>query len=212
MARTLNQALSPEGRIMRDELQAHDALIVTDIQNDFCGGGALEVRGSEEIIPILNSWIRRAGSLRIPIFLTRDWHPPNHISFRERGGPWPPHCIQNTHGADFHPELFVPSSAILINKAKAPDRESYSAFGDTLLGHYMETLNIRRVWVGGLALDYCVVATALDARTLRLDVNVLLDGTRAVNLALDDGERALEKMKAAGVRLVQGTGYDLKVG
>ena len=189
---------------MQNELRSHDALIVTDIQNDFCSGGALAVQGSEEIIPILNAWIRQAVELRNPVFLTRDWHPVNHISFRDRGGPWPPHCIQNTRGADFHPELFVPASAVLINKAKGPDRESCSAFGDTLLTHYVRTLNVRRVWLGGLALDYCIEATALDARALGLEVNVLLDATRAVNVSRGDAERAIEKMKAAGVGVIQG--------
>jgi len=189
---------------MRVELRTHDALIITDVQRDFCRGGSLAVPESEEIIPILNAWINRAIPLRIPIFFTRDWHPINHISFRDRGGPWPPHCIQGTRGADFHPDLFVPSSGILINKAKEPDRESYSAFGDTLLSHYVKTLNIRRVWLGGLTLDYCVAATALDARSLGLDVLVLREATRAVNAVPGDAMRAIERMEAAGVQFVQG--------
>jgi nicotinamidase/pyrazinamidase len=190
---------------MPDELRTHDALIIADVQNDFCRGGALEVPGSNEVIPILNTWIRRAIPRRIPTFFTRDWHPLNHISFRDRGGPWPPHCIQNTRGAEFHPDLYVPSSGILLNKAKAPDRESYSAFGDTLLGHYLDTLDVARIWLGGLALDYCIVSTALDARAHGREVLVLLDATRAVNVQPGDGDRAVEKMEAAGAQIVRGS-------
>jgi len=140
----------------------------------------------------------------IPTFLSRDWHPVNHISFKERGGPWVSHCVQNTRGAEFHPDLFVPKTAVLIHKANTPDNESYSAFGATPLARLLKEAAVSRLWIGGLALDYCVVESALDAIKQGLEVHVLIDATRAVNMKPGDDGLAIQRMQAAGVHIDRG--------
>jgi nicotinamidase/pyrazinamidase len=188
---------------MTDVLRLSDALIIVDVQVDFCPGGTLAIEGGDEVIPILNRWIQRATDLKIPVFFSRDWHPPNHVSFKDRGGPWPPHCVRDSHGAKFHPELLVPDSAIVISKADTRDQDSYSAFGGTPLADHLKNLGVRRVWLAGLALDYCVSASALDARALGFDVRVLLAGTRAVENSPEDIARAVENLESAGVHVVR---------
>jgi nicotinamidase/pyrazinamidase len=179
--------------------QSDDALLVVDMQYDFCPGGALAVPEGDQVIPELNKWIAEATRLGIPIFATRDWHPDDHVSFKHRGGIWPVHCVQGTHGAKFHADLKLPRSAIIISKATSPEQESYSAFGDTDLAERLRSIGVKRVWIGGLALDYCVKETALDARRLGLEVRVITRATHAVNVRPDDAKTALTAMKAAGV-------------
>ena len=174
------------------------ALLVVDVQNDFCPGGALAVKEGDKVIPILNEWIRAAESAAAPVFASRDWHPANHISFRDRGGPWPPHCIQGTAGAEFHRDLKLPEGAQVISKADAPDRESYSAFGSTDLADRLRRAGIRRLWIGGLAQDYCVRETALDALREGFTVHIIVDATRPVDVTPEDGARALEAIRQAG--------------
>jgi nicotinamidase/pyrazinamidase len=186
-----------------NNFQTGDALLVVDVQNDFCPGGSLEIADGDRVIPVLNRWILKAQKMRIPIFFSRDWHPPNHVSFRQRGGPWPSHCVQNTRGAEFHPGLLVPENAVIISKADTPDMDSYSSFSQTRLADHLQSAGVRRLWIGGLALDYCVAESALDARKLGLDVQVLLDGTRSVNAPPGNAARAVDQMKAAGVRMVE---------
>src|SRR5262245_5662156 len=127
-------------------LRRGDALLVIDIQNDFCAGGTLEVPGGDEVVPIMNRWIRSAEDAGIPMFFTRDWHPANHVSFKQQGGPWPPHCVQNTVGAQFHPRLVVPAGATIISKDHPLDA-AYSAFRETDLGDRLKAEGIHRVWV-----------------------------------------------------------------
>ena len=179
-------------------LQAGDALLVVDIQNDFCPGGALGVSAGDEVIPMLNRWIGEARAKGVPVFATRDWHPADHISFRQRGGLWPPHCVQGTHGAEFHPDLRLPPDAQIVSKATTPDVESYSAFGDTDLAKRLRGAGVKRVWIGGLAQDYCVRYSSLDAIKQGFEVHVIVDATRAVNLSPEDGRRALQEIKRAG--------------
>src|SRR6185295_11079816 len=174
------------------------ALLVVDVQNDFCPGGALAVKEGDKVIPILNEWIRAAESAAAPVFASRDWHPANHISFRDRGGPWPPHCIQGTAGAEFHRDLKLPEGAQVISKADAPDRESYSASGSTDLADRLRRAGIRRLWIGGLAQDYCVRETALDALREGFKVHIIVDATRPVDVTPEDGARALEAIRQAG--------------
>lgn len=179
-------------------LKPGDALLIVDVQNDFCPGGALAVTRGDEIIPVLNRWIEDAGAVGIPVFASRDWHPPDHISFKERGGPWPPHCIRNTFGAAFHPDLILPPGVEVISKAESSDADSYSAFGGTGLAERLRTAGVERIWIGGLAQDYCVRATALDGLNERFEVHLIVSATRAVDVRPDDGRRALEEIRQAG--------------
>jgi nicotinamidase/pyrazinamidase len=183
------------------DLRPGDALLIVDIQNDFCPGGALAVPEGDQIIPELNKRMAEAARLKIPIFAGRDWHPAGHISFEHRGGIWPVHCVQGSRGAEFHPDLKLPEGAIVVSKATNLDQDSYSTFGDTDLADRLRAMGIKRVWIGGLALDYCVKETALDARRLGLEVRVITSATRAVNVRPDDGAAALAQMGAAGVQL-----------
>src|SRR6266850_1553408 len=179
-------------------LQAGDALLIVDVQNDFCPGGALAVPEGDAIIPVLNRWIAEAEARRVPVFASRDWHPENHISFKQRGGPWPPHCVQDTPGAAFHPDLRLPRNVDIVSKAEIPDEDSYSAFGGTDLAERLRRAGVKNVWIGGLAEDYCVRATALDAINEGFKVHLIGDATRAVNVHPRDGERALEEIRRAG--------------
>ena len=185
-----------------ETLERGDALLVIDIQRDFCAGGALEVPGGDDVVPIMNRWIREAQKANIPVFYARDWHPANHVSFNEQGGPWPPHCVQNTLGARFHCQLDVPADSTIVSKDDPLD-DAYSAFRGTDLRDRLSAANVNRVWIGGLALDYCVAATALDARSNGLEVELLLDATRAVNVKPGDGDRALAHMEEAGVHILR---------
>jgi nicotinamidase/pyrazinamidase len=183
------------------QLRDGDALLIVDVQNDFCPGGALPVPGGDEIIPVLNHWTAMAESQGIPVFASRDWHPEDHISFRERGGPWPKHCVQNRKGAEFHPDLRLPESVHIISKATGSDTDSYSAFGGTDLAERLRKAAARRVWIGGLALDYCVKESAMDAVRLGFEAHLIADATRPVNVRPEDGAAALKDLQDAGVIL-----------
>ena len=174
-----------------------DALILVDVQNDFCPGGALPVPEGDQVVPILNKLLQEEGVLAVA---TRDWHPPDHCSFVTRGGPWPIHCVAGTPGAEFHPKLERSRiEHVITNKATARDEEAYSGFQGTNLAALLRQRGIRRLLMGGLATDYCVKATALDARKDGFEVFLLTDAIRAVNVQPRDGDRAIQEMKAAGV-------------
>ena len=177
---------------------SRDVLLIIDVQNDFCPGGALPVPDGDAVIPILNRWIGEANARGVPVFASRDWHPRNHISFRERGGPWPPHCVKGTSGAAFHPDLKLPPDVEVVSKAEEPDKDSYSAFGGTDLADRLREANVKNVWIGGLAQDYCVRASALDAIQQGFKVHLIKDATRAVNVHPGDGQKALDEMRKAG--------------
>jgi nicotinamidase/pyrazinamidase len=179
-------------------LHPGDALIVVDVQIDFCPGGALPIAGGDEVIPVLNRWIAAAGQARVPVYASRDWHPVAHLSFVERGGPWPPHCVQGSVGARFHAGLELPESAVVVTKGDRLDHDQYSAFNDTGLATELRSRGVTRVWVGGLAQDVCVRATVLDARRAGFDAIVIADGTRPVTRA--GGDAADEEMRRAGAR------------
>jgi nicotinamidase/pyrazinamidase len=179
-----------------DALQPGDALIVVDVQIDFCPGGALPIDNGDAVVPVLNRWIAAAVDAHVPIFASRDWHPAGHLSFKESGGQWPAHCLQDSEGARFHPDLRLPSSAILVTKGMRFDKDQYSAFDDTGLATELRTRQVRRVWVGGLAQDVCVRATVLDARQQGFNTVVIADATRPVTR--DGGEAASGEMKFAG--------------
>ncbi len=178
-----------------------DALLVVDVQNDFLPGGSLAVPRGDEVVPVLNRCLTLFSSKALPIYASRDWHPANHCSFRAQGGPWPPHCIAETYGAEFPGNLDLPADAVIISKADTPDKDAYSAFGDTDLGLCLKAVDVRRLFVGGLATDYCVLNTVKDARALGYDVVLLTDAVRAVEVQPGDGERALAEMRGLGARL-----------
>ncbi|MGE5556701.1 MAG: nicotinamidase [Methanocella sp.] len=183
-------------------LNGNDALLVTDIQNDFLPGGALPVTDGDKIIPAINNYIERFEAAKAHVIASRDWHPPNHISFKSQGGPWPPHCIQETEGAKFSTKLKLPDHIVVISKATDPKHEAYSAFDNTNLNNELDRLGIKRLFVAGLATDYCVVNTVLDARKLGYDTFVLMDATLGINVNPGDVDRAVKAMTESGARLV----------
>ncbi|MBV8775441.1 MAG: isochorismatase family protein, partial [Deltaproteobacteria bacterium] len=150
--------------------QRGDALIIVDVQNDFCPGGALPIKGGDQVIPVLNRCIEAALISQVPIYASRDWHPRDHISFKQQGGPWPPHCIQDSEGAQFHPDLQLPSTVVKITKGVRFDQDQNSIFDATGIANYFRLKRVKRLWVGGLAEDVCVLATVLDARRNDFDV------------------------------------------
>lgn len=180
-----------------------DALVVTDVQNDFLPGGNLAVANSEQVIPVLNRYIAYFRSLRMPIIATRDWHPPNHCSFYAQGGPWPPHCIQNTLGAAFPADLELPEEVQVVSKANEPDKEAYSSFGGGHLHRVLQAAGVRRIFVGGLTTDYCVLNTVKDGMELGYQTFLLEDAVRAVNVQPGDGQRALDEMARAGATFMR---------
>jgi len=183
---------------MKIKLREKDALIIVDLQNDFCPGGALAVPEGDKIVPVLNAYIERFSNSKSIIVATRDWHPENHISFAEQGGIWPKHCVQNTKGAEFHPDLKLPSDSIIVSKATEPDKEAYSGFDGTNLDKLLKGKGVTRLFVGGLATDYCVRATVLDALRLGFCVFLLLDAIKGVNVQPEDSERAIVEMLEKG--------------
>jgi nicotinamidase/pyrazinamidase len=181
------------------QLQPRDALILVDVQRDFCPGGKLAVSGGDEVVPVLNRWIDAAAGAGATVAVSRDWHPSDHVSFAPRGGPWPEHCVQDTEGAELHPLLRTPADAILISKGTSPDFDQYSAFDRTGLADALRSRGVDRVWIGGLAQDVCVRATVLDAVREGFETHVLVDATRPVEAAA--GDHALREMAAAGAAL-----------
>lgn len=186
-------------------MQQGDALLIVDVQNDFCPGGSLAVPEGDRVVPVLNEYARRFHDAGLPVIATRDWHPAQTRHFQSGGGVWPPHCVQGTPGADLHPDLRLPDGALLLSKGMDPEQDSYSGFeaetddGRRLLD-LLRGIGVRRLFVGGLATDYCVRATTQDARAAGFDVAVLTDAVRGVDLRPGDSERALEEMRAAGAR------------
>ena len=173
-----------------------DALIVVDVQRDFCPGGALAVPEGDRVVPPINRILEFQGLLTIA---TQDWHPKDHCSFKTKGGAWPIHCVAGTTGAMFHPGLDTTKLRQIISKASAKEDEAYSGFQGTGLESLLRQQGIRRVCVCGLATDYCVKATALDARKAGFEVIVLEDAIRGVEVKPGDCAKAVEEMKAAGI-------------
>lgn len=186
------------------------ALILVDIQNDFCPGGALAVSEGDLIVPIVNRLIPR-----FPLVIsTQDWHPVNHISFKAQGGPWPPHCVQGTAGASLHSDLETDTIAHYFRKASSPDKDDYSEFeGKDEQGRSLDEVlkdhGVKRIYVVGLATDYCVLETVLDGLKYGYEVYAVTDAMRAVNVGPDDGEKALYKMVSSGANLVTSEVIDL---
>jgi nicotinamidase/pyrazinamidase len=178
------------------------ALIVVDVQRDFCPGGTLAVSEGDEIIEPINNLIKAFTKNGLPVIFTRDWHPKNHSSFNEYGGLWPPHCIQNTPGAEFHPKLNVPKDAITISKATESNKDAYSGFEGTELANILRKLNVKNVFVSGLATDYCVKNTVIDALKNHFTTHIIIDCIRGVNLKLTDSDKAIRKMVSLGAKKI----------
>jgi len=186
----------------RLHLQPGDVLLVTDIQNDFLPGGSLGVAGGDEVVPVLNRYIDAFVAKGLPVYATRDWHPEGHCSFHAQGGPWPVHCVAGTHGAAFAATLMLPPDTTLISKATSPDQEAYSSFQGTDLDSRLRSAGIHRVFIGGLATDYCVLNTVRDARRLGYAVVLLTDAIRAVDVQPGDGKRAEAEMVGLGAQCI----------
>jgi len=183
-----------------------NALLVVDVQNDFTPGGALAVAEGDQIVPVLNRYIDRFRLAGLPVYASRDWHPAVTKHFQEFGGLWPPHCIQGRVGAEFHPALKLPAEAIVVSKGMDPERDSYSAFdaveGDgTPLVESLRRRGVEHLFVGGLATDYCVKWSVLEARKQGFATTLLVDGCLGVNLQPHDSERAIAEMVRAGADL-----------
>lgn len=182
-----------------------DALLIVDVQNDFLMGGALAVPEGEQVIPVINTLIAQARLRQVPIFASRDWHPTDHCSFVAQGGPWPVHCVADTEGAAYHPFVNLPDDCVHLLKATDKTHDVYSAAkghdqAEHTLVELLRAQDIKRVWVTGLALDYCVKASALDLAEAGFDTAVILPATRAV--APQTGAAAEQALAAAGVHLV----------
>jgi nicotinamidase/pyrazinamidase len=190
-------------------MSQRDALIVVDVQNDFCPGGALAVENGDEVVPVLNRYIERFVALRLPIFATRDWHPVKTTHFKAYGGVWPVHCVQGTHGADFHPDLKLTPEITIVSAGMAADEDGYSGFlGRDSSGRSLAALlrdrGVERLLIGGLATDYCVKHTVLDGIQEGFQVMLIGDAVRGVNLNPGDSEQAIKEMSAAGAIVVRG--------
>lgn len=184
----------------KQEFNPTDALLLVDVQNDFCPGGALPIPDGDAVVPVLNEWIRKAEKGNTPVYASRDWHPRHHLSFKERGGDWPPHCIQDTGGAAFHPDLKLPDDAVIVTKGVRFDQDQYSALDQTGLARELRQRGVNRLVIGGLAQDVCVQATVLDACKAGFDVLLVTEGTRPVSP--EGGTNARKAMKNAGAQLL----------
>jgi len=179
-------------------LNRHDALIVVDVQNDFLPDGALAVPNGDAVVPALSRYIQIFLDEKLAVIATRDWHTPNHCSFAAQGGPWPPHCIAETPGAAFAAELDLETHALIISKSTESDKDAYSGFDQTGLHNELQQRSISRIFVGGLATDYCVRSTVLDGLMLGYDVYLLVDAIQAVDVHAGDGGRAIDEMTEKG--------------
>ncbi|WP_457621186.1 bifunctional nicotinamidase/pyrazinamidase [Persephonella sp.] len=188
---------------MNININHFDALIIVDMQNDFMPGGALPVPEGDKIVDSLNRYIDLFSQKGNPVFFTRDWHPEDHISFKDFGGVWPPHCIQNTKGAQFHPDLKIPSdNKFIISKGVSRDFDAYSGFQGTVLDDLLKERGVKRLFIGGVATDYCVLNTVLGGLNLGYQVFILGDGIKGVDVREGDSERALEVMKNRGAVVI----------
>jgi nicotinamidase/pyrazinamidase len=182
--------------------QKGDALLIVDVQNDFLPGGSLPVTRGDEVVPILNRYLQIFTAQALPVYATRDWHPQLHCSFHEQGGPWPPHCVADTRGAQFAATLQLPSAAVVISKATSVEQDAYSGFEGTNLDSRLRAANITRLFIGGLATDYCVLNTVRDALKLGYEVLLLDDAIRAVDVHPGDGMRAETEMTGLGAQSI----------
>lgn len=184
-------------------LTDEDALILVDLQNDFLPEGRLPVPSGDEVIPVANAYINYFHKKSRPVFATRDWHPRGHCSFNAAGGIWPQHCVADTEGSGFAAGLKLSSEDCVISKGTAQDRDAYSGFEGTDLHNRLENFGVKRLFIGGLALDVCVLNTVIDALDLGYEVFLLTDASRAVNVQEGDGDKAIESMRSRGVQMLE---------
>ena len=177
------------------------ALIVVDVQNDFCPEGALAVERGDEVVAPLNRLIKEFLARGELVVKSRDWHPAKTKHFAAYGGTWPVHCVQGTRGAEFHPALLDDPRIAVVSKGLG-DEDNYSAFDGTDLASMLRERGVEEVWVGGLATDYCVKNTVIDALREGFRVRAVTEAMRAVNLRPDDGPRAIEEMSRAGAQII----------
>lgn len=182
------------------------ALLAVDVQNDFCPGGSLPVAGGDHVVPAMNRYIEAFRAAGRPIHASRDWHPAQTTHFKEYGGIWPAHCVQRTVGAEFHPDLQLPPEATIVSKGMGADEDNYSAFearddSGRSLPQLLAEQGVRRLYVGGLATDYCVKHSALDALKAGLEVVILADAIRGVEVEPGDSNRSVEELRAGGATI-----------
>lgn len=182
--------------------QPGDALLIVDVQNDFLPGGSLAVPRGDEVVTVLNHYLDIFAMQNLPVYATRDLHPEHHCSFRAQGGPWPPHCVADTQGAQFAAALQLPPAAVIVSKATKPEQDAYSGFQGTDLHRRLHAAQIRRLLIGGLATDYCVLNTVRDALRLGYQVLLLGDAIRAVDVRPGDGLRAEQEMTRLGAQRI----------
>jgi nicotinamidase/pyrazinamidase len=185
----------------------HPALLLVDVQVDFCPGGALAVTGGDAVVPVANRLAARAAALGLPVYASRDWHPEESAHFRQHGGPWQTHCVAGTEGARLHPDLALPSTTLIVSKGTGRDEHGYSVFegrvaGRGEFGDDLVARGVDHLVVCGLATDYCVRATVMDALSRGFGVTVVEDGVAAVNAEDGDGARALREMQTAGATMM----------
>ena len=178
------------------------ALIVVDVQNDFCPGGSLAVAQGDEVVAPLNKLMKEFLDRGEPVYKTRDWHPEKTKHFAIYGGTWPIHCVQNTRGAEFHSDLLDDPRITVISKGFDERADGYSGFDGTQLAQLLRDEEVKEIWVGGLATDYCVKETVIDGVHNGFKVKALADAMRAVNVKTDDGKKAIDLMKEAGAEIV----------
>jgi nicotinamidase/pyrazinamidase len=184
-------------------MSATQALLLVDLQNDFFPPqGALAVPHGDQIIPVVNEYIKKFQGKDLPIFASRDLHPLKTGHFKDHGGLWPSHCVQNTEGARFHPDVLLPEETVIVSKGMKPEEDAYSVFqaygpDGKHFRSLLDTLGVKRIYIAGLATDYCVKSTVLDACTMGFQVTVLLDGIRGVDLEVNDSARALDQILRA---------------
>ena len=188
-------------------MQQKKALIVVDVQVDFCPGGALPVPEGDEVVPVLNRYMEIFTGAGLPVYASRDWHPARTRHFRDYGGIWPPHCVQDTEGARFHPGLRLPEDVIILTKGDMPDEDSYSCFQardpqGRPLKEALKAEGVIHIYVGGLATDYCVKATVMDGLKEGFRVTLLKDAIKGVDINPGDSERAIDEMINAGAETI----------
>ena len=184
------------------KLTSRDALLVVDLQNDFCLGGSVAIDGGALVAAQMSKAAAYFTDSDAVIYATQDWHPEDHASFRSKGGPWPTHCVENTDGAAFHPDLSLPPSTVVVRKGLTPTKDAYSGFVDSDLEHKLINAGIKRIFVGGLATDYVVLNTVIDSLDIGIETYVLVDAVSAMDIEPGDGLRALHLMQSTGATLI----------